>query len=133
MKMVVVCRCGQKNRIKSGFVSGQRTAKAINCGHCKDSLLDTMAIQADRNADIVLAILDLVNDVDVIEEGSKKFVEEVVGIFAGQGLDLVLDKDEDDEDEEEEEPDADEDEVEDEPEPVKKKAGKKKSSKKRSH
>jgi hypothetical protein len=33
--MIVVCKCGQKNRVKAALATGAVTAKEVNCGRCK--------------------------------------------------------------------------------------------------
>lgn len=49
--MIVVCKCGQKSRVRD-FTATDR----LRCGACKTMLKDTVIKQATRNADIVLEL-----------------------------------------------------------------------------
>ncbi len=123
--MIVICTCGQKNRLKAELATGATKAKEINCGHCKTPLAEIAKIQVDRNADIVLAIVELYHENKV---GQFDIHHAVADIFKKNGMALgPLDiEDELDEDEDEDE------DLEEEAAP-KKKAKKKPATKKHTH
>lgn len=49
--MIVVCKCGQKSRVKD-FTATDR----LRCGACKSMLTDVVVKQAARNANVVLEV-----------------------------------------------------------------------------
>lgn len=125
--MIVVCKCGQLNRVKAALATGAVTAKEVNCGKCKQSLRETMQVQVDRNSDIVLAIVALfqkAHDEEMPFEDT-----DLVAIFANHGMDLLAESDEDEsdsDDDEDQDDDSDDEDEDEEEEPKKKKAVKKK-------
>ena len=119
--MIVVCKCGQKNRVKASIATGGVPAKDVLCGDasCKLSLRQMIAEQADRNSHIVLDIVEACQKARD-DEDADVTSEDLVAIFAKHGMDLLPPDDEDEEDTDDDE-EEDEDDEEEEPEPVKKK------------
>lgn len=130
--MIVVCVCGQKNRVKAELATGAVTAKEVNCGHCKTSLRKIMQDQVDRNSNIVLDLVTMFQDPNY----ENTLAQSIIAIFTKNGVDVLPELDENegdaDDDAEEDEDEDDEDDDEEEAPPVhKRKVVKKKEVKKK--
>jgi hypothetical protein len=129
--MIVVCKCGQKNRVKALVATGGIPAKDVRCGNadCKISLRDIIAAQVDQNANIVLQIVELFTELD--SEAVMTHLEllaKLGDIFVANGMQLHfegLDDDDDEDDDEDLFADAEEEDEDDEDEEEKPKTKKK--------
>lgn len=131
--MIVVCTCGQKNRLRAELATGAIKAKEINCGRCKKSLAQEAAQQVDMNADIVLAILEFYKGID--HEDFNDSDVAIAKIFRKFALGIGgTEEPDDDEDEEEDDEEEDEDDAPKKRRPLKMPpTPKKKKSTKRTH
>jgi hypothetical protein len=102
--MIVVCVCGQKNNVKFPLAEGT----TVRCGSCKVGIAETAKAQAERNAKIVLAIVELFQGVNGVEIDDLDMVDELQAIFRTNGMKLEP-RDEDEDEENDEDQDEDED------------------------
>lgn len=68
--MIVVCPCGQKNRVIVG-----RAWDNVRCGKCRTTLGEEARRQADRNADIVLDLAAMLLDKEELTKSERRIAE----------------------------------------------------------